>query len=229
MNEPLPNQDNASAFARLAIELHSAGGVDETVQVVVDFALQALGCDYAGVTLTRPRSRADVVAVTDPVVDHVLRWQLETCDGPMQHALATSTAVYVTDAATDDRWPLWSQLVAGLAIGSVMHVPLVAKGVVIGVLSLYHDKPNAFSDDDEAIAYILARHATVAIATARHEAQLAQAMDARKLVGQAQGILMERHDLTSDEAFNVLRRYSQDTNTKLHDLAEQVIASLRKG
>jgi hypothetical protein len=42
-------------------------------------------------------------------------------------------------------------------------------------------------------------------------------------------ILMERHNLTSDQAFDVLRRYSQQTNTKLRDVGQQVIDSRRKG
>ena len=92
-----------------------------------------------------------------------------------------------------------------------------------GVLGLYSTRPDAFSFDDEAIAHILARHASVALANARHDQSMAQAIDARKLVGQAMGILMERYDLDADRAFHVLRRYSQDTNTKLRDVAQQLI------
>jgi AmiR/NasT family two-component response regulator len=90
-------------------------------------------------------------------------------------------------------------------------------------LSLYTLHPDAFTADDEAIAHILARHASVAVAAARHEETMARAVDARKLVGQAMGILMERFDLNGDQAFAVLRRYSQDTNTKLRDVAQHLI------
>ncbi len=74
-----------------------------------------------------------------------------------------------------------------------------------------------------AIAHILARHASVAVATARHEKQLVAAVDARKLVGQAMGILMERFDVDGDRAFAILERYSQDTNRKLRDVAQELI------
>ncbi|MFG1820680.1 ANTAR domain-containing protein [Kribbella sp. NPDC049174] len=93
----------------------------------------------------------------------------------------------------------------------------------IGVLSLYHDKPHAFGDDDEAIALLLAQHAAVAVASARQDETMAQAVDARRLVGQAVGILMERFDIDQDRAFAILRRYSQDTNTRLHDVAQHLI------
>jgi AmiR/NasT family two-component response regulator len=52
---------------------------------------------------------------------------------------------------------------------------------------------------------------------------MAQAVDARKLVGQAMGILMERFDVGDDRAFAILKRYSQDTNTKLRDVAQHLI------
>lgn len=113
------------------------------------------------------------MAATDPVVEEVLCWQLEIGDGPMRHALASSATVHVANPATDGRWPRWYELVADLGIGSVLHVLLIARNTVIGVLSLYHDKPNAFSVDDQAIAHIIAQHASIALATARKEPQLA--------------------------------------------------------
>lgn len=64
---PADNGAFAAVFAQLAVELHDARSVDETVQAVVEFALQALNCDYAGVAL-RTQGRPEVPAVTDPTV-----------------------------------------------------------------------------------------------------------------------------------------------------------------
>ena len=97
----------------------------------------------------------------------------------------------------------------------------------VGVLSLFSTKPHAFSDDDEAIAYLLAQHASVAVADARKDETMAQAVDARRLVGQAVGILMERYQIDEGRAFAMLRRYSQDTNSKLREVAQQLIDTRR--
>ncbi|MFI5706532.1 GAF and ANTAR domain-containing protein [Kribbella sp. NPDC051620] len=214
---------DADAFARLAVELHDADGVDDTIEAVVQFALHAENCTYAGVVLATAGGRAEIGAVTDPVVEAIYTAQLNTGDGPVLAALASGLTVYVADVGKDDRWPHWQSEVAAAKIRSVLHVPMKAGDQVIGVLSLYTLHPDAFTADDEAIAHILARHASVAVATARQEETMARAVDARKLVGQAMGILMERFDLDSDQAFAVLRRYSQDTNTKLRDVAQHLI------
>jgi ANTAR domain len=84
-----------------------------------------------------------------------------------------------------------------------------------------------FNGDARAVGHILAQHATVALAKSREHANLWQAIDARKLIGQAQGMLMERFDLDADRAFAVLRRYSQDNNVKLHDVAQRFIDTRR--
>ncbi|TDW79594.1 GAF and ANTAR domain-containing protein [Kribbella sp. VKM Ac-2566] len=213
---------DAGRFAQFALELHDAAGVDETLEAVVQFALHAADCTHAGVALIARGGRAEVGAVTDPVVETLYRFQIDAGEGPLLTALSGRT-VTVHDVATDDRWPCWQPAAVNAGIGSALHVPMKVNGQTTGVLSLYHAEPNAFTVDDEAIAHILARHASVAVATARHEVDLAQAVDARKLVGQAMGILMERFDLDGDQAFAVLRRYSQDTNTKLRDVAQQLI------
>ena len=213
-------------FARLAVELHDSAGVDETVQAVVEFALQALGCSYAGVALAA-RGRPEVPAVTDPVVGEIYQWQMASREGPLAESMRDHSTVQIRDTATDGRWPDWSAKVLSLGVRSVLDVPLTTAGGTVGVLGLYSAMPDAFDADDEAVAHILARHASVAVATARKEENLARAVDARKLVGQAMGILMERYDVDGDRAFTILKRYSQDTNTKLRDVAQRLVDTRR--
>ncbi|TDD17992.1 ANTAR domain-containing protein [Kribbella turkmenica] len=212
----------ADRFARLAVELHDTGGVQETVDAVVEFALQALNCSHAGVALS-VRGGPQIPAVTDPVVAEVYELQMNTRTGPLVEAMRGRDSILIPDTATDERWPEWTARVRALGVRTVLDVPLTTAAGTIGVLGLYSTKPDAFDADDEAIARILARHASVAVASARHDESMAQAIDARKLVGQAMGILMERYEIDGDRAFEVLKRYSQDTNTKLRDVAQQLV------
>jgi GAF domain-containing protein len=215
----------ADMFARLAVEMHAAAGVEETVDAVVEFALQALDCSHAGVALYTRGGQPEIPAVTDPVVAEIYQLQLDEQNGPLMVSMRERTPVLIRDTTTDTRWPTWAEKVTSLGVRSVLDVPLQLhrESRTVGVLGLYSKVVDGFSQDDEAIAHILARHASVAVGTARRDETMSAAIDARKLVGQAMGILMERFDMDGDRAFTVLRRYSQDTNTKLRDVAEQLI------
>jgi GAF domain-containing protein len=158
---------DADAFARLAVELHDADGFADAIEAVVQFALQAENCTYAGVALATTGGRAEIGAVTDPVVETIYTAQLDAGAGPMLAALESGTTVYVADVTKETRWPHWQSDVTAAKIRSVLHVPMTAGDQVIGVLSFYTLHPDAFTADDEAIAHILARHASVAVATAR--------------------------------------------------------------
>ena len=95
----------------------------------------------------------------------------------------------------------------------------------VGALGLYSKVLDGFDAEDEAIARILAQHASVAVVAAREIESLSTAVDARKLVGQALGILMERYSLDEERAFAVLKRYSQTNHRKLRDVAQELIGT----
>ncbi|MFI5707087.1 GAF and ANTAR domain-containing protein [Kribbella sp. NPDC051620] len=217
----------ATVFAGLAVELYDSHGIEQTIDAVVAFALQALGCSHAGVAIAGRGRKPEIPAVTDPVVAGIYREQLVHGNGPMTVCMTERAPVLVTDTALDGRWPEWAAHVRELGVRSVFDVPLKTAEGPVGVLGLYSAEPDAFSTDDQAIAHILARHAAVAIANARHDATMLQAIDARKLVGQAMGILMERFDLDADRAFELLKRYSQDHNLKLRDVAKTLVETRR--
>jgi GAF domain-containing protein len=218
--------DIAKMFAEFALTLHNERGFHETVESVVTFALHAVDCDHASLVLVR-KGHLEVAAATDTLAEHAIRMQLARGEGPCLAGIADRASIHVPDTHTDPRWPDWAAGMAELGLRSVLSVHVHAGTSTTGALNLVAKRPNAFGPDDEAVAHILARHAAVAVATAQQQATLALAIDARKVVGQAQGILMERYDLDADKAFAVLRRYSQQNNLKLSEVARRLIATRR--
>ena len=82
---------------------------------------------------------------------------------------------------------------------------------------------------------MLARQAAIAIANSgsyldseESNDQLREAIASRDIIGQAKGILMERSDLSPDEAFDEMRADSQRESRKLRDIAEAIVAKVRK-
>ena len=113
---------------------------------------------------------------------------------------------------------------------SSLSVPLPFQGVTIGALNTYARQPKVFDDSDIELAQEVAAWVAVAVANAEAAArtsddliQLRIVMLSRALIEQAKGILMERHKITEGEAFTMLTHASQRTNTKLRDVAAELV------
>lgn len=214
----------AEEFAELAVRLHEEPTIVETVDLVVQYALKAVDCQYAGVMFVRGDRLVETAAATDPLVEELDQFHASCGEGPGLDGGTDRLVVRVADTRFDLRWEKWARCLDERGIRSVLVARITTGENDLGTLNLFHSEPDAFDSDDEAVAAILARHAAVALASAQRAENLWLAIDARKLVGQAQGILMERFDLSPDQAFAVLLRYSQDKNLKLRAVAELLVS-----
>ncbi|GAA1571366.1 GAF and ANTAR domain-containing protein [Kribbella hippodromi] len=216
----------ATAITEIALELHKQPDTDRTVQAVAEFATALVGADHAGVMLVHGRKRVEIAATTGPVVDRADQLQLELDEGPCLSAIEAGATFVITDTRSEPRWPRWCHEVNQLGIGSVLSIRLATDESKVGALNLYADTVDRFGDpDDIVVGQILAQHASIALDSARKLDNLHEAVDGRTVIGQAQGILMERFDLHPDQAFAVLRRYSQQTNTRLGEIARKLVAT----
>jgi GAF domain-containing protein len=114
---------------------------------------------------------------------------------------------------------------------SGLSTPLVLGDSVIGTLHVYGD--TAFDRLDQALLELITSAASAVITNARRYVrareladQLQQAVHSRAEIDQAKGVLMAVHGITAKEAFGRLVARSQHTNTKLHDIARQLLASI---
>ncbi len=209
----------AAEFARLVLDLHNADDLDETVRRVLRFAQRTVHCDYSGLLLRASGNTFSIGGVSDPRVSAADQLQVDCGEGPWRSRESGQQAIWVFDAAEDPRWPQWGPRVAQLGLRSLLSIQLRTHRSDVGLLNFYSAAPGRFAEAGQASAYLLSRHAAIAIDTAREAATLSRAIESRAVIGKAQGILMERSGLTADQAFAVLQRCSQDTNTKLYEVA----------
>lgn len=215
--------DVAKMLAEMAIELEQEVDPDTVLDRVSHYARLVLGADDAGVLRLHTRSRIETPAATSDLVHRAHQLQADFDEGPCLDAIE-GRATYVTnDVRLDPRWPRWGPAAAEIGVLSAVGVRLATRDRGYGSLNIYARRVNAFTDRDAEVAEMLAAHATAAFA-ATHEAQgLQAALDSRLVIGQAQGILMQKFDIDSDAAFEFLKRISQHENQKLVALAEAIV------
>jgi ANTAR domain/GAF domain len=217
-----------ASFSETAQALFSAGDPSDTLRAVVDLAVQTIdGCDFASIfvldgnTLTRPVGTDSVAAGVDMI-------QHQAGEGPGLDAITEGGTLYAEDLADDPRWVSFGPDAAALGVRSALALRLSDDPTRGAALSLYARYPQAFGALDRAKAVILAAMAGLALSAAEaHQDQarntIQAAMDTREMIGQAQGILMERERITGDQAYDILRRASQYLNTKIRDVAQTLV------
>jgi GAF domain-containing protein len=215
--------DLAERLVRTA-QLLDSSSVHETLQRIVDLAVATVpGCDHAGISMVHGR-RIATPAASDSVALRLDATQMESGQGPCLDAIADDQIFRCDDLAAETRWPAFSaRASAETGVVSMLAIRLFARGRILGALNLMSSRRAAFDDDALAVAALFASLAAVALSSAQAEEGLKLALRSRDVIGQAKGILMERHGITDQEAFDRLSWASQHLNVRLSEVAERVV------
>ena len=211
--------DAMSRVARLLQGEHA--DVDATLRAVTFSAVTTVpGADECGISYVLSRSTVEPRAWTSELTCQVDTLQGVLGQGPCLDAVWQHHVVRVDDVAADERWPEFGRRAAALGMGSMLCFQLFVDEDDLGALNLLARRPGAFTDESERVGLLFACHAAIAVADAQHLTHITTALGSRDIIGQAKGILMERYKITGDTAFALLAKTSQDTNSKLNEVAE---------
>ncbi|HJV13320.1 MAG TPA: GAF and ANTAR domain-containing protein [Propionibacteriaceae bacterium] len=211
-------------FAHVPRELHAAPDEGEQLQLAVDLAVKLIsGCDHAGVSMVAGRSIC-TAASSDNVVCRGDALQYELDEGPCLDSLRWRETVVSQDLRREERWPRWTpRALTELGIEGIMSLWLYTNASSYGALNLYANRTEAFEHQNVATGQALAAQISVALAAKREIGQRSVAMTSRTVIGQAEGIVMERLGIDADQAFTYLRRISQSQNRKLVTICNEII------
>jgi hypothetical protein len=222
----------AMVFADIAEQLYDADSFDDVLSRIAEAAVSTIaGCRMASVTLFEP-SGYRTAASTDPAATATDQVQYQSQEGPCLDAV-DAPMVYA-QSFPDERWPSLASRPTESGVQSALSYRLAAASSAAadsggGSLNSYGVIPYAFNDTAQEIGLILAAQASVAARAVNERStlqtlgrDLQQALLSRDVIGQAKGILIERLKITPEDAFDLLRRSSQNLNVKLRDVARDL-------
>lgn len=224
-NEGIANNEDglATQLSELARALQHEGDPDSVLQSMVYAAIELIpGVEHGSVSVVTGRREFDSRAASSDLPKQIDAIQMELGEGPCLDSVFEERTVRVENMQEEDRWPRFSEKAFEAGAGSMLSFQLFVEGDNLGALNLYARDAHAFNNESEHVGLLVAAHAAVAFAESRKTKQLHEALSSRDLIGQAKGILMERHKLTGQQAFLILARASQNANLKLIDVAAQL-------
>lgn len=193
---------------------------------------RVLDVGWAGLLLADGHGKLQVVAASSEHAENLELFQVQCAQGPCVDCYRTGTPVLVPDLAAEAlRWPRFAPVAVEAGFASVHAIPMRLGDTVLGALGLFGGTAGALDTEDLALAQAFAHVASVALVAGRVAAdktllaeQLQTALDSRVVLEQAKGVLSQLGDLSMDQAFAVLRRYSRDHNRRLAEIAAAIVS-----
>ena len=219
--------DPSAVFAALAEIIYQGSESSEVYAAIcVAATLVVNGCDHASLLVSHG-GRYITVGASDRIAQRIDDMERIVGDGPCVDAIEEETPQIETDLTTPNQWPhLAARLVAETPVRGAMGFRILVDRRKTGALNLFSDKPNVFDTESAGQAVVLASFASVAVnavAAGEDVSTLRRGLLSNREIGKAVGMLMMLNGVDEHEAFDVLRRYSQDLNIKLADVARTVI------
>ena len=214
-------------LGRMSLRQHS---MESLLQAVADLSKQVMpGTPETSIFVQDQHRRVTIVS-TGQLAVALDDEQYSDDHGPCLHAASTGQLTEVPDTRVEGRWTDYMRRAVEHGNLSSLSVPLAIDDDVSGALNIYARVAHAFDDDAREAATRFAPYAAVALAN-MHDYQAARdlaqnlevALESRAVIDQAKGILMERHKLTADQAFQLLVEVSSRTNSKLRGIAEELV------
>jgi ANTAR domain len=194
----------------------------EQLTQIIDLTVRLVpGTQHASVAVLHDNDRLETLASTSSIAvacDHAQR----NGEGPCFALNIDNPMLRIDDLRHDTRWPGFAARAAELGIRSTLVCELPAIRRHTATLNVYCARRSAFRAAAELVAPVFASRAAIALAHTTQVANLHTAINSRQVIGEAVGILMERHRLTEDEAFQRLVTASQHQHIKLRDLATRI-------
>ena len=208
--------------------------METVLQRVCDLSVEVMPGDVQSSVSVVFGTRAATAAFAGQLAMHCDERQYEAGHGPCLHAATTGELTEIADMRIEPRWRDYMDVAVEQGALSSLSVPLPIAQGVSGALNVYARRPDAFDDEGRALAIQFGPYAAAALANmhayqdARNMADNLQiALENRAVIDQAKGILMERHRMTAEQAYQMLARVSLRSNQKLRSVAEELVRTGR--
>ena len=202
------------------------GDLDATLASITQAAVEVLPhVHYASITMRHRDGGLDSYAPTDDLPADLDKQQYALQEGPCYDATNLHRYAVASNLSADERYPRYGPVAVCAGIHSQAGIRLFENSRTAGGLNLYSREVGAL-DQVQTMTQLFSHQAAVALAYSLEVTTLKEAVKSRTRIGQAVGIVMERHRIPEQQAFAFLARLSQNRNIKIRHIADQLIEAV---
>jgi GAF domain-containing protein len=216
----------AHALERAVREVGARRDTATTLKTIVDVARRSMpGVDHVGITRARSNGHLETMAATGLTVRDFDDFQSALGEGPGIDVLRRHSVVLIENARGEQRWPRYMAAAVRGGLRSQLGLRLcIDADDTLGSLNMYSSTSDTISGETRELAELVASQVAVALKHVLLEDTLSTALQLRTVIGAAVGIVIQRHGLDNERAFDYLARASQHSDVTLNDVAREVVA-----
>jgi signal transduction protein with GAF and PtsI domain len=215
-------------LAKMSQTITQGAYLQEILQLIVTMTAEMMGSKICSLMLLDEKGKELRIAATQSLSEEYRsKPPLQMKGSVSGRALTEKRAIIVSDVTADPQYA-YPDIAKKENLRSVLVVPMLLKEKAVGVLNCYTSDVHDFSSEEIDLVQAVANQAAVAIEHTRamEQAVAAQeALETRKLVERAKGILMRQQGFTEDAAFRLIQRQAMDRRTSMKEVAEALILS----
>lgn len=219
-----------ATFVELADKLVADFDLMDLLSFLCERCAELLEAAEVGLLVADPDETLRVVASSSERMHMLELFEVQNAEGPCLDAYRKGDEVVNEPLTADGRWPSFAARARSIGLEAVHALPLRYDGQVVGVLNVFDEKARTLGEPEKKLARALAGIAVFSILRARvlrhateHAGRLQHALDSRVVVEQAKGVLSERLGIDVASAFQLLRRYSRNTNERMAVVARRLV------
>ncbi|MDE3088774.1 MAG: GAF domain-containing protein [Chloroflexota bacterium] len=219
-------QAQISALREITRAISAAWSLDQILALITRKTARVMDVDSCSIYLLDDAGEFLVLKATTGLASEAVgRARLKFGEGLTGHAAKTGKPVAASHASRDPHFKFLPETKESM-FQSLLAVPLVARGKVIGALNVQTREGRAYSEDETELLSIIADVAAGELEKAvlyEEIGGLKEALETRKLVERAKGILMKRHAIGEQDAFTRIQHQARTSRKSMREVAEAII------
>lgn len=221
------------SLIKVSHSITSESYLDEILNLIVVVTAEMLNSKICSIMLLDEKGEELSMAATQSLsAEYKLKPNIKVANSLTGSVLQTKKPAVVYDVRKDEKY-VYRDLAVKEGLTSMVAVPMIVKTKAIGVVNVYTKEPHHFTEEEIGVLQMVSNQAAVAVENTKlmQEALKArEALETRKVIERAKGILMKMNSLSEEAAYRLIHKKSMDTCKSMKEISESIIlmAELQK-
>ncbi len=214
------------ALVKVSQTITSQKYLDEILNLIVVVTAEMLNSKICSIMLLDPKGVELSIKATQSLSDEYKKKPNLRVDASlMGEVVKTCRAIAIEDVRREKRY-FYREMAIKEGLTSMLAVPMVVKDRVVGVISVYTKEPHVFTVDEMGVFQMVANQAAVAVENTKlmeESLKAKEALETRKQVERAKGVLMKMQNISEDAAYRLIHKKSMDSCRSMKEIADSIL------